>query len=142
STIPLALLTEGLPQDVRKRFCITHFFNPVRYMRLLELVQGPETSDEVIARVGDYCDRLLGKGLVHCADTPGFLGNRVGVFAMQAAIHEAVALGLPIEDADAIFGRPLGIPKTGAFALYDLIGLDLMADVVRSLRSILPDSDP
>jgi 3-hydroxyacyl-CoA dehydrogenase len=142
STIPLAMLVDGMPDGFRRRFCITHFFNPVRYMRLLELVGGPETDADALDAVAEFCDRMLGKGIVNCADKPGFLGNRVGVFAMQAAIHEATALGLPIENADAIFGRPLGIPKTGAFALYDLIGLDLMADVVRSLRSILPADDP
>lgn len=142
STIPISLLMEDMPKSLRERFCITHFFNPVRYMRLLELVKGEETDPNVIDTLADYNDRSLGKGVVECADTPGFLGNRVGVFAMQAAIHEATELGLDIEDADAIFGRPMGIPKTGAFGLYDLIGVDLMADVVRSLRSILPQGDP
>ncbi|MGB7336787.1 MAG: 3-hydroxyacyl-CoA dehydrogenase NAD-binding domain-containing protein [Salaquimonas sp.] len=142
STIPISLLMEDMPDELRKRFCITHFFNPVRYMRLLELVEGKETEPEVMRVLADYNDRMLGKGVVECADTPGFLGNRVGVFAMQAAIHEATQLGIDIENADAIFGRPMGIPKTGAFGLYDLIGVDLMADVVRSLRSILPQGDP
>ncbi len=142
STIPISLLMEDMPDELRRRFCITHFFNPVRYMRLLELVEGEETEAEVMRVLADYNDRKLGKGVVECADTPGFLGNRVGVFAMQAAIHEATQLGIDIEDADAIFGRPMGIPKTGAFGLYDLIGVDLMADVVRSLRSILPQGDP
>ncbi len=142
STIPISLLMEDMPDQLRKRFCITHFFNPVRYMRLLELVEGEESEPEVMRVLADYNDRMLGKGVVECADTPGFLGNRVGVFAMQAAIHEAGELGINIEDADAIFGRPMGIPKTGAFGLYDLIGVDLMADVVRSLRSILPQGDP
>ena len=141
STIPIALLMEDMPDALRKRFCITHFFNPVRYMRLLELVRGEETEDAVIDILARYNDEALGKGVVRCADTPGFLGNRVGVFAMQAAIHEAMELGIDIEDADAVFGRPMGIPKTGAFGLYDLIGVDLMADVVRSLRSILPQGD-
>ena len=142
STIPISLLVEGMADNLRKRFCITHFFNPVRYMRLLELVKGEETDAQVIDALADFCDRELGKGVVHCADTPGFLGNRVGVFAMQASIFEATQMGIDIEDADALFGRPMGIPKTGAFGLYDLIGLDLMADVVRSLRSILPEDDP
>ena len=142
STIPIKLLVEDAPQDFKERFCITHFFNPVRYMRLLELVKGEETRDDVIAVLHDFNDRMLGKGVVNCADTPGFLGNRVGVFALQAAVHEAVELGLDIEQADAIFGRPMGIPKTGAFGLYDLIGLDLMGDVVRSLNSILEQGDP
>lgn len=142
STIPISLLTEDMDAQLRSRFCITHFFNPVRYMRLLELVRGTETDPAVMTLLGDFCDRHLGKGVVECADTPGFLGNRVGVFALQAAIHEATVLGFAIEEADAVFGRPMGIPKTGAFGLYDLIGLDLMADVVRSLRSILPQGDP
>lgn len=142
STIPISLLMDDMPDALRKLFCITHFFNPVRYMRLLELVSGDETDAEVISCLAEFCDKQLGKGVVKCGDTPGFLGNRVGVFAMQAAIHEASELGINIEDADALFGRPMGIPKTGAFGLYDLIGLDLMADVVRSLRSILPVGDP
>ena len=131
-----------MPEDLQERFCITHFFNPVRYMRLLELVRGEKTGGAVMATLADFNDRMLGKGVVQCADTPGFLGNRVGVFALQAAVHEAVALGIEIEEADAIFGRPMGIPKTGAFGLYDLIGLDLMGDVVRSLNSILDQGDP
>ncbi len=142
STIPISLLTEGLPKDIKERFAITHFFNPVRYMRLLELVRGEETRDDVIEILADFNDRMLGKGVVRCADTPGFLGNRVGVFALQAAVHEAVTLGLKIEEADAMFGRPMGVPKTGAFGLYDLIGLDLMGDVVRSLNTILDQGDP
>lgn len=142
STIPISLLMEGMPETLRQRFCITHFFNPVRYMRLLELVKGEETRQPVIDLLAGFCERSLGKGVVECADTPGFLGNRVGVFAMQTAIHEATEMGIPIEQADALFGRPMGIPKTGAFGLYDLIGLDLMADVVRSLVSILPQGDP
>ncbi len=142
STIPISLLMEGMPETLLQRFCITHFFNPVRYMRLLELVSGEETNRQTIELLSQFCERNLGKGVVECADTPGFLGNRVGVFAMQTAIHEATALGIRIEDADALFGRPMGIPKTGAFGLYDLIGLDLMADVVRSLVSILPEGDP
>jgi 3-hydroxyacyl-CoA dehydrogenase len=142
STIPISLLMEGMPETLRQRFCITHFFNPVRYMRLLELVKGEETRPQVIELLSQFCESSLGKGVVECADTPGFLGNRVGVFAMQTAIHEATTLGIRIEDADALFGRPMGVPKTGAFGLYDLIGLDLMADVVRSLVSILPEGDP
>ncbi|MGI9401457.1 MAG: 3-hydroxyacyl-CoA dehydrogenase NAD-binding domain-containing protein, partial [Rhizobiaceae bacterium] len=141
STIPISLLMQDMPDQLRRNFCITHFFNPVRYMRLLELAKGPDTSPQCVERLDEFCDRQLGKGVVHCADTPGFLANRVGVFALQAAIHEASRLGLSVEEADAIFGRPMGMPKTGAFGLYDLIGLDLMADVVRSMRSILPPDD-
>ena len=141
STIPIKLLVEDMPTAFRQRFAITHYFNPVRYMRLLELVRGTDTTDHVIDRLADFNDRVLGKGVVRCADTPGFLGNRVGVFALQVGIDEAIRCGLTIEDADALMGRPMGIPKTGVFGLYDLIGIDLMADVVTSLGTILPDGD-
>ncbi len=141
STIPISLLVEDMPSAFRARFAITHYFNPVRYMRLLELVRGTETRDDVIDRLADFNDRVLGKGVVRCADTPGFLGNRVGVFALQVGIDEAVRCGLTVEQADALMGRPMGIPKTGVFGLYDLIGIDLMVDVVASLRSILPEND-
>ncbi len=142
STIPIRLLVEGMPVEFRRRFAITHFFNPVRFMRLLELVSGEDTDVAVIDLLADFCDQQLGKGVVPCRDTPGFLGNRVGVFAIQCALHAAFDLGLTPLEADAIFGRPMGIPKTGVFGLYDLIGIDLMSDVVQSLVNILPENDP
>ena len=132
STIPLSLLTRNMPETFKRDFCITHFFNPVRYMRLLEIVAGPMTRPEVISQLTEFCDRTLGKGVVACRDTPGFLGNRVGVFAIQVAIVEAIKMELTVEEADAIMGRPIGWPKTGVFRLYDLIGLDLMLDVLKS----------
>ncbi len=141
STIPIRLLVENMPQSFRRRFAITHFFNPVRFMRLLELVRGEDTDPAIIELLGDFCEQQLGKGVVPCLDTPGFLGNRVGVFAIQCALHAAFDLGLTPLEADAIFGRPMGIPKTGVFGLYDLIGIDLMSDVVQSLVNILPESD-
>jgi len=141
STIPIRLLVEDMPLQFRRRFAITHFFNPVRFMRLLELVRGEDTDPAVIDLLADFCEQQLGKGVVPCLDTPGFLGNRVGVFAIQCALQAAFELGLTPLEADAIFGRPMGIPKTGVFGLYDLIGIDLMSDVVQSLVNILPDSD-
>ena len=141
STIPIRLLVEDMPASFRSRFAITHYFNPVRYMRLLELVRGEDTNEEVMARLADYNDRILGKGVVPCNDTPGFLGNRVGVYALQVGLDEAMKQGLSIEDADALMGRPMGIPKTGVFGLYDLIGIDLMSDVVDTLENILPEGD-
>ena len=142
STIPLARLTENMSVPMRQDFCITHFFNPVRYMRLLELVAGPDTRPDTIDQLAQFCDIALGKGVVHCSDTPGFLGNRVGVYALQTGLVAARQLGLRVEEADAIMGRPMGIPKTGVFGLYDLIGLDLMLDVASSLASELPRTDP
>ena len=141
STIPISLLVEDMPESFCAEFAITHFFNPVRYMRLLELVRGAATRIEVIRCLESFADQRLGKGVVVCNDTPGFLGNRVGVFAIQTALHIAFRMGLTPEEADAIFGRPMGIPKTGVFGLYDLIGIDLMSDVVKSLESILPEND-
>jgi 3-hydroxyacyl-CoA dehydrogenase len=141
STIPISLLVEDMPETFRAEFAITHFFNPVRYMRLLELVRGADTKQEVIDCLEQFNEERMGKGIVICNDTPGFLGNRVGVFAIQTALHSAFRLGLNAEEADSIFGRPMGIPKTGVFGLYDLIGIDLMSDVARSLVSILPPQD-
>jgi len=142
STIPISLLVEDMPQSFRQEFAITHFFNPVRYMRLLELVRGEDTLGDVIDCLEAFNEERMGKGIVVCNDTPGFLGNRVGVYAIQMALHTAFRMGLAPEKADAIFGRPMGIPKTGVFGLYDLIGIDLMSDVAKSLRAILPADDP
>jgi len=141
STIPIKLLVEDMPVEFRKRFAITHFFNPVRFMRLLELVRGEDTDPAIMDIMASFCEQKLGKGVVPCLDTPGFLGNRVGVFAIQCALHAAFDLGLTPQEADALFGRPMGIPKTGVFGLYDLIGIDLMSDVVQSLVNILPEND-
>jgi len=142
SSIPLKVLTEDMSKEMKEVFCITHFFNPVRYMRLLELVIGPQNDKEKINDLVNFGDKILGKTVVVCNDSPGFLGNRVGVYAMQVAMTEAFNLGLSVEEADAVFGRPLGIPKTGIFGLYDLIGIDLMADVLKSFIKELPNSDP
>jgi len=142
STIPIRLLVEDMPVEFRRRFAITHFFNPVRFMRLLELVRGEDTDPAIMDLMADFCEQQLGKGVVPCLDTPGFLGNRVGVFTIQCALQAAFELGLSPQQADAIFGRPMGIPKTGVFGLYDLIGIDLMSDVVQSLVNILPPDDP
>lgn len=141
STIPIAMLVADMPVEFRAEFAITHFFNPVRFMRLLEIVRGEDTNAAVIECLASFTEARMGKGIVVCNDTPGFLGNRVGVFAIQTALHAAFRLGLKPEEADAIFGRPMGIPKTGVFGLYDLIGIDLMSDVAKSLVSILPESD-
>lgn len=141
SSIPISLLVAEMPLAFRQRFAITHFFNPVRFMPLLELVRGADTSQAVMDEFERFCDQILGKGVISCLDTPGFLGNRVGCFAIQAALQAAFEMGLSPVQADAIFGRPMGIPKTGVFGLYDLIGIDLMSDVAQSLVNTLPESD-
>jgi 3-hydroxyacyl-CoA dehydrogenase len=141
SSIPISILSEKLSAEDKKDFCITHFFNPVRYMDLLEIVKSEKSDLDKIDSLKKFCEISLGKGAIVCNDTPGFLGNRIGVFAMQVAMTEAFKMKLSIEEADAIFGRPMGIPKTGVFGLYDLIGIDLMADVLKSFIKELPETD-
>ena len=141
SSIPISVLSEKLSDEDKKDFCITHFFNPVRYMDLLEIVKSENNDLNKIDSLKKFCEISLGKGAIVCNDTPGFLGNRIGVFAMQVAMTEAFKMKLSIEEADAIFGRPMGIPKTGVFGLYDLIGIDLMADVLKSFIKELPTND-
>jgi 3-hydroxyacyl-CoA dehydrogenase len=141
STIPLAKLVDGMGAGFAKDFLITHFFNPPRYMRLLEIVAGPKTRGDAVASLTEFADLKLGKGVVVCKDTPGFVANRIGAFWMQAAVVAAQEMGLSIEEADAIVGRPMGIPKTGVFGLLDLVGLDLMPHVDRSLTGALAKSD-
>ena len=142
SSIPIKILSEKLTNEEKKDFCITHFFNPVRYMGLLEIVKNENNDLNKINSLKIFCEKELGKGAIVCNDTPGFLGNRVGVYAMQVAMTEAIRMKLTIEEADAVFGRPMGIPKTGVFGLYDLIGIDLMADVLKSFTKELPQNDP
>ncbi len=141
STIPLRVLSEKSKLEDKKDFCITHFFNPVRYMGLLEIVRDKTNDPSKIKSLKNFCENKLGKGVIICGDTPGFLGNRIGVYAMQVAMAEAVNMNLSIEEADAVFGRPMGIPKTGVFALYDLIGIDLMSDVLKSFEKELSKED-
>ena len=141
SSIPIKILSEKLQDEEKKDFCITHFFNPVRYMGLLEIVKNENNDLNKINSLKKFCEIELGKGAIVCNDTPGFLGNRIGVYAMQVAMTEAMKMKLSIEEADAVFGRPMGIPKTGVFGLYDLIGIDLMSDVLKSFIKELPKND-
>jgi 3-hydroxyacyl-CoA dehydrogenase len=141
STIPLAQLVEGQTDTFAQDFCITHFFNPPRYLRLLELVTGPKTRKDAADCVRAFCDVRLGKGVVVCKDRPGFIANRIGTFWIQCGFNEAVARGLSVEEADLIMGKPLGFPKTGVFGLMDLVGLDLMPHIAKSLLGSLPADD-
>jgi len=141
STIPLNKLVEGLPDDFVADFAITHFFNPPRYMRLFELVGGPKTKPEVLKQLGEFGDVWLGKEVVPCKDTPGFIANRIGIYWSYIAMKEAIDLGLTVEEADSIVGRPMGIPRTGIFGLADLTGIDLAPHVNASMLALLPKSD-
>ena len=141
STIPLDHLVADMPEDFREYFAVTHFFNPPRYMRLLELVAGSDTRAGVITALRDFGDRLLGKSVVDCKDTPGFIANRIGILWMGVAVRFAFEDGITVEEADAIIGKPMGIPKTGIFGLLDLVGIDLQPHVERSMLSLLPEGD-
>lgn len=142
STIPLGKLVEGRSDQFRRDFLITHFFNPPRYMRLIEVVAGPDSAPELVARVSNFADRSLGKTVVPAHDTPGFIANRVGTYWLAVAINAAMDQGLTVEEADQIGGKPMGVPKTGIFGLIDLVGVDLMPLLSKSLTSTLPQGDP
>ena len=141
STIPRNQLVKGMSKAFASDFIITHFFNPPRYLRLLEIVAGKEVSKKKIDAVTEFCDIKLGKEVVICNDTPGFIGNRVGTYWTLIGMVEAVRMGLTVEEADAIMGRPIGAPKTGIFALGDVVGLDLIPHVTESMSSNLPKND-
>jgi len=142
STLPLHVLMNGMAESFRQDFMITHFFNPPRFMRLLEMVPGADTRKDAYADIKKFADIKLGKGVVDCKDTPGFIANRIGVFWMMVGLLEAMRLGVPVEVADAVMGKPVGMPKTGIFGLFDLIGIDLMPLIAKAMLATLPPDDP
>jgi 3-hydroxyacyl-CoA dehydrogenase len=141
STIPLKNLVDGFDNAFQEDFLITHFFNPPRYMRLLEIVVGEKTRDTALDDIRTFCDVSLGKGVVFCNDTPGFIANRLGVFWLTAGVNEAINQSISVQEADLVMSRPVGIPKTGVFGLIDLVGIDLMPHLSKSLLSTLPEND-
>ncbi len=141
STIPLKTLIEGRSDSFKQRFIITHFFNPPRFMHLLEIVSGPETKPGIAESMQSFGDVRLGKNVIICKDTPAFLANRIGIYFMFRAITEAIESNMKIEDADAILGTPIGYPKEGIFGLLDLVGIGIIPLVTDSLLKTLPDSD-
>lgn len=140
STIPLAELVEGLDHDFAAHFLITHFFNPPRIMQLVEIVASPANAPEIVAHVKNACETILGKTVVDCRDTPGFIANRIGCYWLAAGALEARKFGLTIEEADAV-NAAFGIPRTGVFGLLDLVGLDLIPNIWGSLMNALPATD-
>lgn len=141
STLPLAKLIEGQPESFTQDFMITHFFNPPRFMPLLEVVKSPSMDEARYKAVCDFADVHLGKGVVEAKDTPGFLANRIGVYWLMVALYDAIEMGVSVEDADAIMSKPMGIPKTGVFGLFDLIGIDLMPHIAKAMLDTLPEKD-
>lgn len=138
SGLPIAKLMEGRSASMRSRFLVTHFFNPVRYMRLLELIPGVDTDPELFAQVARFGETTLGKGIVYGKDTVNFVANRIGTHGMMGLIKLALAQGFTVEEIDAIFGPPLGRPKSAVFRTADLVGLDTVIDVAQNCYDNLP----
>jgi 3-hydroxyacyl-CoA dehydrogenase len=134
-------MLEGRSQRFKEHFLVMHFFNPVRYMKLLELVVGTDTQHTVFQRVKSFGENVLGKGVVLGKDTTNFVGNRIGAFSMMSAIHQMLADQLTPEDVDAIAGSPMGRPKSAAFGTADLVGLDTFAHVATNCYTGLPDDE-
>lgn len=134
SGIPLENLIEVLPSEIKKRFLITHFFNPPRYLRLLELVKGKNTSDDIYNTIADFGENILGKGVVHAKDTPGFIGNRLMNAAAPLVYNKAVEMGLTVEEVDALTGTFVGSAKSAYFRTQDIVGLDTVLNVLNNMH--------
>ena len=141
SGIPLSDLISVLPDHLKKRFMITHFFNPPRYMRLLELIKGPDTDEAVYEMIAEFGEDVLGKGIVHAKDTPNFIGNRIGVLGMSVTMNTAIKNGLTVEEVDKLTGTVIGRPKSATFRTADVVGLDTMINVSNTSYKNLPDDE-
>ncbi|UCF92177.1 MAG: enoyl-CoA hydratase/isomerase family protein [Desulfobacterales bacterium] len=141
SGIPLKAMSAGLGSEFKQHFLGTHFFNPVRYMKLLEIIPGEETLPEVLAFMAEYGARILGKGIVWAKDTPNFVGNRIGCQGIVKAMQLMLAEGLTIPEVDALFGPVLGRPKTGMFKTADLVGLDTLAHVAQNTYDLVENDE-
>ncbi len=141
SGIPLKAMSEGLSEDFRKHFLGTHFFNPVRYMHLLEIIPGQETAPEILAFMADFGERIMGKGIVWAKDTPNFVGNRIGVQGMVKSMQLMASEGLTVTEVDALFGPAMGRPKTAMFKTADLVGLDTLGHVARNSYELVGDEN-
>jgi 3-hydroxyacyl-CoA dehydrogenase len=141
SGIPIAQLSEGRSEDFQKHFCGTHFFNPPRYLPLLEIIPGPSTNPEVLDFFTRFGERILGKQVVLCKDTPAFIANRVGVFAIQALFHTVQDMGLSVEAVDKLTGPAMGRPKSATFRTCDVVGLDTLVHVAKGVADNCPDDE-
>jgi 3-hydroxyacyl-CoA dehydrogenase len=141
STMQLAKLVEGRSENFKQNFMITHFFNPVRHMPLVETVVGKDTRPDVIQKVTDFLDQRMGKNVVPCKDTPGFKGNRIGGYWLLKSAVEAVKQGIGLDEADAILGAPVGFKSSGVFGTMDVVGMATSINVMKSLKKSLPKTD-
>ena len=141
SSIPIHLMSEGRSDDFQKHFCGTHFFNPPRYLRLLEIIPTPKTSQEVIGFLMQYGDLFLGKATVQCKDTPAFIANRIGVYAIMYIFHLMEEMGLSVDEVDALTGPNIGRPKSATLRTSDVVGLDTLVKVAQFVYSACPDDE-
>lgn len=141
STMQIDYMTDGQSDDFKSRFLNTHFFNPVRYMHLLEVITSDETQADIVGAISEFGSKTLGKKVVHCKDERGFIANRIGMYAMERARVEAVSQDMKIEDVDAIMGQAFGFPKLGLFKLADEVGLPVIEHVRTDLNENLPERD-
>jgi 3-hydroxyacyl-CoA dehydrogenase len=141
SGLPIRLIAEGRSEDFQQHWAGTHFFNPPRYMKLVELIAGPKTTPEVLESLEEICDLRLGKGVVPAKDTPNFIANRIGTFSMLNALAKMQALDMTIEEVDACTGQAVGWPKSATFRTADLVGLDVLVSVVRNIYENAPDDE-
>jgi 3-hydroxyacyl-CoA dehydrogenase len=141
SGLPLKAMSQGLSQDFKQHFLGTHFFNPVRYMHLLEIIAGEETLPEVVEFIADFGERILGKGIVWAKDTPNFVGNRIGVQGIVRAMQLMLEDGLTIPEVDVLFGTAMGRPKTAMFKTSDIVGLDTLGHVARNTYELVVDDE-
>jgi 3-hydroxyacyl-CoA dehydrogenase len=141
SGLPIHLIAEGRSEDFQQHWAGTHFFNPPRYMKLVELIAGPKTKPEVLQVLDETCDLRLGKGVVRAKDTPNFIANRIGTFSMLNALHQMQALDMTIEEVDACTGPAIGQPKSATFRTGDLVGLDILVHVVRNIYETAADDE-
>ncbi|HXN99324.1 MAG TPA: 3-hydroxyacyl-CoA dehydrogenase/enoyl-CoA hydratase family protein [Candidatus Acidoferrales bacterium] len=141
SGLPIKLIAEGRSEDFQQHWAGTHFFNPPRYMKLVELIAGPKTKPEVLESLEAICDLRLGKGVVLAKDTPNFIANRIGTFSMLNALRQMQAMDMTIEEVDACTGQAVGWPKSATFRTADLVGLDVLVNVVRNIYENAPDDE-
>jgi 3-hydroxyacyl-CoA dehydrogenase len=141
SGLPVHLIAEGLPEEFQQHWAGTHFFNPPRYMKLVEIIPGPMTSAEVLTTLADFCDRRLGKGVVVAKDTPNFIANRIGTYSMLNALRLMSTLGMTIEEVDACTGPAVGWPKSATFRTADIVGLDVLVHVVKNIYDTAPHDE-
>ena len=141
SGLPVHLIAEGLPAELQQHWAGTHFFNPPRYLKLVEVIPGPQTSPNVIETLSDFCDRRLGKGVVVAKDTPNFIANRIGTFSMLNALRLMSDLGMTIEEVDACTGPAVGWPKSATFRTADIVGLDVLVHVVKNIYETAPEDE-